>query len=159
MSRVNPAEGMGNCFHLRCQAVGQDCYRLQVMGGSCTLLDSEAPPWLVFHDWAISVHCKVLWQFSWMRSSCVFFFCVVVFFNSILSASHSTVLSKFFVGTSVSQRCQNPVWAPFLLLGLLKPSAGILAGLVMFSRSWPIQDLPHSSLHPFASSMASWRGL
>ena len=30
------------------------------MDGSCTLLDSEAPPWLVFGDWTISVHYEVL---------------------------------------------------------------------------------------------------
>ena len=31
------------------------------MGGDHTLLDSEAPSWLVFGDWAISVHYEVLW--------------------------------------------------------------------------------------------------
>ena len=30
------------------------------MDGNGTLLDSEAPPWLVFGDWAISVHYEVL---------------------------------------------------------------------------------------------------
>ena len=34
---------------------------LQGMDGGCTLLDSEAPPWLVFGDWAIRVHHEILW--------------------------------------------------------------------------------------------------
>ena len=49
----NPVEDTGDWFHLHCQAGGQD--RI-----GCTLLDSEAPPWLVFGNWAISVHYEVL---------------------------------------------------------------------------------------------------
>ena len=53
----NQAEDMGDCFHLHCQAGGWDHIGCTVfMDGSRTLLDSEAPPWLVFGDWAISVH-------------------------------------------------------------------------------------------------------
>ena len=42
----NPAEGMGDCFHLHCEAGGRDrMIRCTVfMDGSRTLLDSEAPP-------------------------------------------------------------------------------------------------------------------
>ena len=51
------------------------------MDGSHTLLDSEAPPWLVFGDWAISVHYEVLrFLFSWMRS---------LISDSVLPAGHS----------------------------------------------------------------------
>ena len=50
----NPAEYMGDCFHLQCQTGGWDhvgCTVLvELLEGSLTLLDSEAPPWLFFGD-------------------------------------------------------------------------------------------------------------
>ena len=65
------------------------------MDGSRTLLDSEAPPWLVFGDWAISVHylrsCGFL--FSWMRS---------LISDSVLPAGHSRQCFPKFFGRSVS---------------------------------------------------------
>ena len=40
---------MSDCFHLHCQAGGWDSIGCTVFtGGGCTLLDSEAPPWLFF---------------------------------------------------------------------------------------------------------------
>ena len=55
------AEGKGDLFHLHRQAGGWDRIGCTVfMDGSRTLLDSEAPTWLVFCDGAISVHCEVL---------------------------------------------------------------------------------------------------
>ena len=57
----NPVEDMGDCFHLHCQAGDRDRIGCTFfVDGSCTLLDSEAPPWLVFGNWAISVHYEVL---------------------------------------------------------------------------------------------------
>ena len=62
------------------------------MDGSRTLLDSEAPPWPVFGDWAISVHDEVL-RF-------------VVFFNekldSVLPAAHS---GQCFTSQVFCQEC------------------------------------------------------
>ena len=58
----NPAEGMGDCFHLHCQAGGWDRIGCSFLGyGSRTLLDNEAPTWLVFGDWAISVR---VWNYQ-----------------------------------------------------------------------------------------------
>ena len=57
----NPVDGMGDCFHLLCQAGAWDHIDCTVlMDGTYTLLDSETPPWMVFGYWAISVHYEVL---------------------------------------------------------------------------------------------------
>ena len=59
----SPMEGMCDCFHLHCQAGGWHHYIFYRLGCAvfvdigCTLLDSEAPPLLVFGDWATCVHC------------------------------------------------------------------------------------------------------
>ena len=54
----NPAEGMGDCFYLHCQAGGWDRMGCTVfMDGGRTLLDSGASSWLVFGDWA-RTDCK-----------------------------------------------------------------------------------------------------
>ena len=48
-------------LHLHCQTGGWDCIGCTVfMDGGRNLLDSEAPPWPVFGDCAISVHYEVL---------------------------------------------------------------------------------------------------
>ena len=78
----NPAEGMGDCFHLQCQAEGWDRIGCTVyMDGSRTLLDSVAPPRLVF--WWLSNQCT-LWDLE--------VFCCLeseAWSLTILSAGHS----------------------------------------------------------------------
>ena len=64
-SRRNPAESMCDCFHFHCQAGGWDLIGCTVFGdGGRILLNGEAPPWLVFGDWAISVNYEVLRAFT-----------------------------------------------------------------------------------------------
>ena len=48
----NPVEVTRDSFHLHCQAGGWDCVGcpIIIMDGGCILLDSEAPPYLVFGD-------------------------------------------------------------------------------------------------------------
>ena len=113
------------------------------MDGSCTLLDNEAPPWLVFGDWAISVHDEVL-RFA-------------VFLNekldSVLPAAHSRQCFPRFSGRSVSQRRRNR-------FGYLSHSLVCLSSIrwrtcSIESSAWSIQDLPRPSLHPFVSFTAS----
>ena len=63
----NPAEGMRDYFHFHCQDGSWDrigCTVFMDGKGSRTLLDSEAPPWLVFGDWAISVNSYEVWAIS-----------------------------------------------------------------------------------------------
>ena len=83
---VDAAEGMGDCFHLHCQAGGWDRIGCTVfMDGSHILLDSEAPPSLVFGDWAISVHtlwglavcCFLKWE-AWSLT----LFCLLAILDS-----------------------------------------------------------------------------
>ena len=105
----NPLEGMGDCFHLHCQAGGWDGIGCTIfMDGSCTFLASEAPPWLVFGDWAISVPCDTLWFLNeklhlWLCSACWPF---------------STALSQVFWQECLTEILES-VWVPFPLLGLL----------------------------------------
>ena len=147
----NPAEGMGNSFHLHCQAGGWNCIGSTVfMNSNHNLLDSEAPPWLVFGDWAISVHYEVL--------------CFAVFLNEKLDLwlcfacwPFSTVLSQVFWQECLVEMSEL-VWVPFPVLGLLELCQ--LACLQYWVLCvWPIQDLPRPSLHPFVSFTASWSGL
>ena len=107
-----PVEGMGDYFHLHCQAGGWDCIGCTVFmdgTGSCTMLDSEAPQWLVFGDWDISVHYKVL-RFSWMRS---------LISDCFAGWPISTVLSQVFWQECLMEMLKL-VWVPFPLLGLLE---------------------------------------
>ena len=109
----SPAEGMGDCFHIHCQAWGWDrigCTAFR--DGSHTLFDSEAPPWLVFDDWAISVHYEVLCLlFSWMRS---------LIPDPVLPFwPFSWVLSQVFWRECLTEMPES-VWVPFPLLGLLE---------------------------------------
>jgi len=64
----NPAEGMGDCFHLHCQAGGWYgiCCTVFVDGGR-TLLDRDAQLWLVLDDWAICIHYQILWFGVFLR--------------------------------------------------------------------------------------------
>ena len=83
---VDAAEGMGDCFHLHCQAGGWDRIGCTVfMDGSRTLLDSDVLPSLVFGDWAISVHtlwglavcCFLKWE-AWSLT----LFCLLAILDS-----------------------------------------------------------------------------
>ena len=76
----NPAEGMGDCFHLHCQAGAWDRIGCTVfVDGSRILLDSEAPP---FGDWAISVHYEVCCFLEW-EASILTLFCLLAIVDSI----------------------------------------------------------------------------
>ena len=105
--------GMGNCFHLYCEAVGWDHIGCTgFMDGSLTLLDSEAPPWLVFGDWAISVHCEVLRFAVFLNEKLDLWLCFACW-------PFSTVLSQVFWQECLVETPES-VWVPFPLLGLLE---------------------------------------
>ena len=97
----NPAEGMGDCFHLHCQAGGWDRIGCTVFVYGCrTLLDSEAPPWLSHQCtlWGLAVCCFLEWE-AWSL-------------DSVLPAGHSQQRFPKFSGGSVSQKCWN--WFGYL---------------------------------------------
>ena len=103
------------------------------MDGGRTLLDSDAPPWLVFGDWAISVHFEVL-HFAiflnekldlWLLFTCWPFL---------------TLLSKVFWQECLIETLES-VWVPFPLLGLLE-LCQLAYTCSIESSAWPIQDLP-----------------
>ena len=105
----NPAESMFDCFHLYWQPGGSDRIGCTVfMDGSRTLLDCEAPPWMAFGDWAISIYYEVL-RFA-------------VFLNEMLDLwlwPFSTVISRVFWQECLIETPES-VWVPFPLLGLLE---------------------------------------
>ena len=60
--RLLKQSSMGDCFHLHCQAGGWDHIGCaSFMDGGRTLLDSQAPPWLIFGNWAMSLHYEIWW--------------------------------------------------------------------------------------------------
>ena len=84
----SPAEGtMGDFFHLHCQAGGLDRICCTVfMHCSRTLLDREAPPWLVVGDWAISVHYEVLRFAVFLKEKLDLWLCFACWpFSTVLS--------------------------------------------------------------------------
>ena len=117
----NPVESMCDCFHLHCQAGGWDLIGCTVFVDSGrTLLNSEAPPWLVFGDWAISVDYEILR--------------LAVFLNELPDLGirfacwpFSTVPSQVFWQECLIEVPES-VWVLFPFLVLLSVlSAGILA--------------------------------
>ena len=108
--RLLGQSSMGGCFHLHCQAGGWDPIGCTVfMDGGRTLLDSEAPPWLAFGDWAIS---EVLW--------------FTVFLNKMLDLRlcfacwpFLSMLSQVFWQEHLKEMPES-VWVFFSLLGLLE---------------------------------------
>ena len=129
---------------LLCQAGGWDCIGCTVIiDGGHTLLDSEAPPWLVFGDWAISAHYEVLWFAVFLSEK----------LDRLLSFAcwpFLTVLFQVFWQECLTEMLES-VWVPFPLLGLLECQLAYLQYWVLC--------LPHHSLHPFVSFVASWSGL
>ena len=108
-----PAEVMGDCFHLHCQAGGCDHICLTVfMDGSCTLLDMKPHP-----DWSLvtkpSVYtmrsCGLL--FSWMRS--------LICDPSFACWPFSILLSQVFWQECLTETPES-IWVLFPLLGLLE---------------------------------------
>ena len=106
--------------------------------GSCTLFDSEAPPWLVFGDWAISVHYEILCLlFSWIRS---------LISDPVLPFwPFSTVLSQVFWQKCLTEMPES-VWVPFLLLALVCLSSVSWHTCNTESSAWPIQDVPYTRI-------------
>ena len=147
----NPVDGMGDCFHLLCQAGAWDHIDCTVlMDGTYTLLDSETPPWLVFGYWAISVHYEVLWFAVFLNEKLdLWLFCLLAILDSTfpsflagvshrdagiglgtfptpwfawaLSAVILAVLSPLFYP---SMTCPAPVCIPLRLLRLRGVSCG-----------------------------------
>ena len=124
----NPVEGMGDCFHLHCQAGGWDhtgCTGF--MDGSHTMIDSEAPPWLVVGDWAIRVHYEVLQFVVFLNEKLDLWLCFACW-------PFSTALSKVFRQECLIEMLKL-VWVPFPLLDLLE-----LCQLAY--SAWPIKSCP-----------------
>ena len=71
--------------------------------------------------------------------------------DSILPAGHSRQCFPQVFGTSVSQRCWNQFW--YLFHSLFCSISVRWHSCSTESSAWPIQDLPHPSLHPFVSFM------
>ena len=140
----NPAEGMSDCFHLHCQTGGWDCKGCTVfMDGGHTWLDSEAPPWLVFGDWAISVHYEVLWF-------AVVFLTRSLISDSVLPVCHSWECFPKFSGRSVSWRCQNQFG--YLSHSLVCLNSVSCHTCSIESSAWPIQDCPIPACIPLCLS-------
>ena len=116
------------------------------MDGSCTFLDSEAPPWLVFCDWAISVHDEVL-RFAVIFQWEAWLFCLL--------PTHDSAFPGFLAG--VSRRNAG------IDLGTFPTPWFVWAvswhNCSIESSAWSIQDFPRPRLHPFVSFTASWSGL
>ena len=108
----NPVEGTGDCFHLHCKAGGWDHTGCTVfMDGSLTLFDSDAPPWLVFCDWVISVHYEVLRFAVFLNEKLgLWLFCLVAIVDG--------TFPSFLAG--VSHRDVGIGWVPVPLLGSLE---------------------------------------
>ena len=106
------------------------------MDGGRSLHDSETPHWLIFGDWAISVHYETLWLlFSWMRS---------LSSEYLLPARHYRQCLLRFSGRIESLIVvPKMVWVPF-------PS------LISFCGQLATQDLRRPSLHLFVSFTDFW---
>ena len=118
--------------------------------GGCTLLNREAPPWLVF--WWLSHQCRL-----WDPAACFFLewaawsrnpLCLL----GILDSAFQSVLA------GVSQRGAG------ICLGMFSYSSFCLIYVnchtcSIDSSAWPIHDLPRPSLLPFVSFTALWSGL
>ena len=101
------------CFHLHCQAGGWDRINCAVfMDGSRIFFVSEAPPWLVFGDWTISVRYEVLRFAVFLNEKLDLWLCFACW-------TFSTVLSRIFWPECLIETPEF-VWVSFPLLGLLE---------------------------------------
>ena len=146
----NPAENVCNYFHPHCQAGGwtrTDC--TVFVDDRHTLLESEAPPWMVFCDWAICVHCEILhlgvfvkWEAWSMKPFCQL---------AILGRA----IPSFLAGVSYKWSEISLGTFPILWFAWAQ-SAGILE--VLIHQLGPSSGSPRTSLCP-VSFMTSWSGL
>ena len=82
------------------------------MDGSCTFLDSEAQPWLVLGDWAISVHYEIVQFVVLLNEKLDLWLCFACW-------PFSTVLSQVFWQVCLIETSES-VWVSLPLLGLLE---------------------------------------
>ena len=132
------------------------------MDGGSILLNSGAPPLLVFDERVISVHCEILRSASLLNDKFDFWMC--------FTAGHCGQRFPKFSGRRVSQRCRNPdgtfptPWFAWV------QSAGIPAywllclthsRLCLFTRCWALwtQKLGPLCWKPRAGKGSPFKGL